>query len=127
MTITTVALVVIAASQLIWLAVAIVAMARLRGLEKRAEPIVANLQRVSEHAAQVAQQVEDMARIAKQVESRVAGTADRVLNQIEPPIRTFAAAIAGVRAGFGKFLEYRSSGNHHDGITVSHPTGRDLS
>jgi hypothetical protein len=126
MTLTAVALVVIAACQLIWLAVAIVAMVRVRALARRVEPIIENVQRVSEHATHVVQQVEDMARVARQVEARVAGTADLVLNQIEPPIRTFAAALAGLRAGVGKFLDHRSSGNHN-AITVSHLTGRDLS
>jgi hypothetical protein len=123
MTLVATALIVIAICQLGWLALAIRATASHRAFSKRVEPAIANLERISEHAARIAEQVEDMARVARQVEGRVAGTAGVVLDQIEPPIRTLAAVIAGVRAGVGKLFELNS--NNHGQVRIPDPSGRD--
>ena len=114
MTVTAIALVVIALCQLAWLIGAIVAATRLRALMRKAEPLIEKSHEIAGHVNRIAARVEDMAEVARRVEGRVAGTADRMLDQIEPPIRQVAAVVAGVRAGVNRLFERRSGNNHHE-------------
>ncbi len=58
---------------------------------------------------------DDLSRVSvdfRRVGERVSGTATRVMNEVEPPIRQLAALLAGLRAGVGKMFEH---GGHRDG------------
>jgi methyl-accepting chemotaxis protein len=123
MTVIAIALVVIAICQVAWLATAIVAELRARALMRRAEPVIAKTNEIAEHVNRIAARIQEMAEIARRVEGRVAGTADRVLDEIEPPIRQMAAVMAGVRAGVGRLFD-RRAGNHHQDGSLTSPTTR---
>ena len=113
-----IALAVVALCQLAWLIGALVAAVRVKALMQKAESLLATTHEIAEHANRIAARVEEMADDARRVEGRVAGTADQVLDQIEPPIRQVAALVAGVRAGLGRLLDRRSN-SRHDGSNDS--------
>ena len=69
-----------------------------------------------EKLAQVAEDVRNISGDVRRVEQRVADVASRVVDQVEPPIRHFAAVLAGVRAGVGRIFD---SGHHHDGNALA--------
>lgn len=53
----------------------------------------------------VAEDVKNISKDARTVELRIAALTGRVMDNVEPPVRTAAALLAGVRAGVGRFFD----------------------
>lgn len=87
-------------------AIAIVVVARRTlPLLRRMTAAVAELRATLERVQRIATEAEAVARDARVTEARVATTVNGLLDQVEPPIRTLTAALAGVRAGVGRLFE----------------------
>jgi hypothetical protein len=114
---------VIAICHVLWVVGAGIAVFRLRSLAKRSAPIVANAMLTAEHVSRISKNLEDMSATARHLEERVADTAELVMDEIEPPIRTLAAVLAGVRAGINKLFE--SNSRHRTNGAVEHSSMRD--
>ncbi|HVP14011.1 MAG TPA: hypothetical protein VMS88_00625 [Terriglobales bacterium] len=106
-------LLTIAIVNVILVAAVIVVVARLVGLLSSAQrvlrdqgvPLLERANRIAEDFTQVSGNV-------REVGGRVTGTAARVMEQVEPPIRHLTALVAGIRAGVGWMFE---PGHHRNG------------
>jgi len=116
MTVTDVSLLVIAICQLIWLVGFVVVLLRLRAVAKKADPIVEQVRGTAEHVQAIARSVEQMVDNVRRVEERITGVASQLVDQVEPPVRTFAALLAGVRAGVTRLVH--ASDGHQPYATI---------
>lgn len=113
MTVLEVSIVVIAVVNVVLLAAMVMLVLRLKKMidqvqgvvKDHAVPVIDTVHRVADKVNAAAEQVQRMAGDVRHVEERLAGTANRVMDQIEPPVRQFAALLAGVRSGVGRLFE----------------------
>jgi len=113
---TDVSLLVIATCQVVWLVGFVVVLLQLRAVAKKADPIIEQVRGTAENVKAMSHNVERMVENIRRVEERITGMASRVVDQVEPPVRTFAALLAGVRAGINT-LVHASNGQPH----TNHP------
>lgn len=67
----------------------------------------------------VAEDVRTISKNVRAVEQRVSAITSRVIDQVEPPVRHFAALLAGVRAGVGRLFVAGQQENS-DGFAHAH-------
>jgi len=79
---------------------------------ERARPVIDKI-------GQIADNVKDISMDVRQVEQRVASVTTRVIDQVEPPVRHFAALLAGVRAGVGRIFDAGQENNGNQGYAVA--------
>jgi uncharacterized protein YoxC len=125
MTVTDVSLLVIAICQVVWLVGFIVAALQLRKVAKKVDPIVEQVRGTAENVKTMSHHVEQMVENVKRVEERITGVASRVVDQVEPPVKTFAALLAGVRAGINRLVH--ASNGHQPYATISNEMRREYS
>ncbi len=105
MTLISISMLAIAIINVVLMGVIVVMLLRVKKLIDNAENIV------KQHAVplidklnQVADDVKNISKDARNVEQRISAVTTRVIDQVEPPVRHFAALLAGVRAGVGRFF-----------------------
>lgn len=79
---------------------------------ERARPVIDKI-------GQVADNVKDISMDVRRVEQRVAAVTTRVIDQVEPPVRHFAAVLAGVRAGVGRIFDAGHDNHGNQGYAVA--------
>ncbi len=112
MSVLEISMLVIAAVNLALLVTVLVLIVRLSSLLALAErmareqgaPLLDKLNRIAADLGQVSGDVREVGR-------RFSGTAARVMDEVEPPLRRLGALVAGIRAGVGKMLEWSQHGN----------------
>jgi hypothetical protein len=122
MTVMEVSMLVIATINVVMMLVIVMLLLRVKSIVNSAERLVME-QGVPliEKLNQVASDVKNISNDARRVEQRVSGVATMVIDQVEPPVRQFAALLAGVRAGVGRIFEARQA---HNGHVMVHRTMR---
>jgi hypothetical protein len=116
MTVMEVSMLVIAVINVVLMIAIVVMLLRVRKLLTSAEDVIKQHGvPLIEKLNQVADDVKHISQDARRVEQRVAGAATKVIDQVEPPIRQFAALLAGVRAGVGKMFD----ASHGNGYAVA--------
>jgi len=122
MTVMEISMLAIAVINVVMMLVIVVLLLRVKTMLNGAERVVME-QGVPliEKLNQVASDVKNISNDARRVEQRVSGVATMVIDQVEPPVRQFAAVLAGVRAGVEKMFESRQA---HNGQVMVHRTMR---
>lgn len=106
MTIMEISILVIAIINVVLMIAMVMMLLRVKNLLTSAEDVVKRHGvPLIEKLNAVADDVKNISRDARQVEQRLAGAASKVMDQVEPPIRHFAALLAGMRAGVGKIFD----------------------
>jgi hypothetical protein len=88
---------------------AIVITVRLVPLLRAYEALARDAREALDRFDHIAGDLERVSGDMRRIERRVAGSVDRVMDQVEPPIRTLAALMAGVRGAARAFAGGRPS------------------
>lgn len=95
---------------------AVVITVRLVPLLRAYEALARDAQGALDRFDRIAGDLERVSGDLRRIERRVAGSVDRVMDQVEPPIRTLAAVMAGVRGAARAFVGARQArGVREDG------------
>ena len=104
MTLTEGSLLAIAIVQVLFALVVIAAGSKLLKILQGIHDFVEKLPPIMDRIGDMSDELVQIGRDARQVEQRVKGTVNQVLDQVEPPVRQFAGVLAGVRAGANRLF-----------------------
>jgi len=120
MTVMSISMLLIAIINVVLMGVVVAMVLRVKKLLDSAEGIVlTHGVPLIEKLNGVADDVKNISKDARAVEQRIAAITTRVIDGVEPPVRTAAALLAGVRAGVGRFMS-ASTGNHTNSHVHAH-------
>lgn len=77
---------------------------RLQPVLRRSETVLDNTRDLLVRLERATGDVESILRDARRVENRIARSADRILDEVEPPLRLIPALLSGVRATVAAFV-----------------------
>jgi hypothetical protein len=121
MTVIEVSILIVAIASVAFTAAAIIALVRLLRLWSRADLLLRDARETLRRLDVVAAELAESSRDAARVRRRVTSTANRLLDEVEPPIRQVAAILSGLRVGLGALFGPSPNGSARPGRTAEKP------
>lgn len=112
MTVIETCLVTIAMASAVVGVTAVLLAVRLGSVMQRAEIVLDSTRQVLVRLESSTTEIESILKDARRVESRIARSADRILDEVEIPLRIVPALMSGVRAGIASMFRNPNAASH---------------